>query len=89
MCISGYPYDGSTLMVTRDCVKQCTNSDEEDLGSEYEIYCCEGDLCNNRYGVVSKAGSHRGAWTFHLQSGAYGGLMMVFSLFVVLFPSWG
>lgn len=88
LCISGYPYETSTLMVTRDCAQQCSNSDSEDLGSERELYCCEGNLCNNRYGVVSKASSHRGASTYHLQSGAYGGLIMVFSLFIVLFPSW-
>ncbi|XP_077346638.1 secreted Ly-6/uPAR-related protein 1-like [Lithobates pipiens] len=83
----GFPYETSTLMVTRDCAKQCSDSDSEDLGSETELYCCEGSLCNNKYGVASKASNHRGASTYHLQSGAYGGLIMVFSLFVVLFPS--
>ncbi|XP_077349850.1 secreted Ly-6/uPAR-related protein 1-like [Lithobates pipiens] len=84
----GFPYTSSTFMVTRDCVENCQNSDMGELGSEAEVYCCKGNLCNNQYGVVPPCANHQGASTYHLQSRAYGGLIVGFSLFIVLFPSW-
>ncbi|KAM5157980.1 secreted Ly-6/uPAR-related protein 1-like [Mantella aurantiaca] len=84
---TGFPFIIEQLVVTRDCVKSCENSDLEDLGSETEVYCCKGNLCNSRYEFIYNL-TNTGAPTFQPRSGVYGGAVLSFSLFSLLFPSW-
>ncbi|XP_053571383.1 ly6/PLAUR domain-containing protein 2-like [Bombina bombina] len=56
----GYPFQGTELVI-RDCAKDCSPSDNDQIGADQLVLCCNNDLCNNR-GVYA-GGSNSGAET--------------------------
>ncbi|XP_075067711.1 ly6/PLAUR domain-containing protein 2-like [Mixophyes fleayi] len=52
---TGYPFVSGEEMVIRDCAKTCFQTDQDALGQEYEVYCCNGNLCNQLYELAANS----------------------------------
>ncbi|XP_069815892.1 secreted Ly-6/uPAR-related protein 1-like [Dendropsophus ebraccatus] len=85
---TGYPFVSGQELVTRDCADKCYQTDNDALGLQNQLFCCEGNLCNKLYEIVANLSTTTTTTTSDsptvMVGGLYRGLIPCLALLTLL-----